>query len=162
MSGMTPDRNIIARASALGWKSKNLGDAIDSDAALDWFCRELESMSGWWDAALKQRDAAQDREKVLQVDRDAVITLRDHLRQEYERPAYEEVDGESRGPVEFAIDRMNEFKHEASEFAELSERADAEEAELKRRITLIKKAVSTNGYAIVEHSASDVEMMLVL
>lgn len=65
MNSMTPDRNIIARASALGWKSKHLGDEADADAALDWFCRELESMSGWWDAALKQRDAAQDREKLL-------------------------------------------------------------------------------------------------
>lgn len=109
MENMTPDRNVIARASALGWKSKHLGDEADADAAfdwlcewagkagkadevhakvidraasvgwsncelgseldcyaaLDWLCRNLESVRGWWGAALRQRDAAQDREKLL-------------------------------------------------------------------------------------------------
>lgn len=52
----------IGKALALGWESENPGDEKEG-AALDWLGRQLESVRGWWNAALKQRDAAQDREK---------------------------------------------------------------------------------------------------
>lgn len=38
---MTPDRNIIARATTLGWKSENKGDETDSGDALDWLCERV-------------------------------------------------------------------------------------------------------------------------
>ncbi len=55
----------------------------------------------------------EDKLKEHKSEWDMVLVLRDYLWQEYGRVVYQEIDGESPGPIEFVIDRMNEWRERA-------------------------------------------------